>query len=278
MRGNIFHNLRNAWIATFFALLFSLAVAASQHHVRDTALTTCRPASFVPSENDTSVPRRFGFLLYRATDPLDFLGPSEVLFTLGRLAHVDFYYIVAESFVIVSTELVPPATKAYNSTIWTSVAPTHTYDDPPIDLDALVVPGGPGARAPSNVTLDLCGTRPNLKYFVNVYTGTVIAAEAGLLDGRRATTNRAAWLTATAAGPSTTWVGDEKWVVDGNVWTSSGVAAGIDAMVTFIARFWGEQLIARTLQLMADIPTRSTALCHVAERDLQVAINSIAIH
>ena len=70
----------------------------------------------------------------------------------------------------------------------------------------------------------------------------MVAARSGILDGRRATTNRAAWITATATGPNTTWVGDERWVVDGNVWTSSGVSAGIDAMVAFLACFYGEDL------------------------------------
>ncbi|KAF7311969.1 DJ-1 protein/PfpI family protein [Mycena indigotica] len=232
-------------LSTFLPFLaaFSGALAAN-------APTTCRPASFIPDADDNTVPRRFGFLLYRATDPLDFLGPSEVLFTLGRFAHVDLFYI-AETLDLVSTELVPPATNPYNSTVWTTIAPTHTYDNPPPGLDVLVIPGGPGARAPTPATLDFVRkTYPNLDYFMTVCTGAMIAARAGVLEGKNATTNRAAWLAVKATGPNTNWIGDERWVVDGNIWTSSGVAAGIDAMVAFIACFWGETLTNKTLLAM----------------------------
>jgi putative intracellular protease/amidase len=46
------------------------------------------------------------------------------------------------------------------------------------------------------------------------------------LSGRRATTNKARWDWVTEFGSNITWVPSARWVEDGNVWTSSGVAAG----------------------------------------------------
>lgn len=44
------------------------------------------------------------------------------------------------------------------------------------------------------------------------------------------------------------WVGKARWVVDGNIWTSSGVSAGIDLIYAWIAEVWGEE----TASLIAD--------------------------
>ena len=64
---------------------------------------------------------------------------------------------------------------------------------------------------------------------LTVCTGAGLAARAGLLDGKKATTNKAAWDWATSQGQATAWQKEARWVEDGNVWTSAGVTAG---------RFW----------------------------------------
>jgi transcriptional regulator GlxA family with amidase domain len=73
-----------------------------------------------------------------------------------------------------------------------------------------------------------------LQYLITVCTGAGIAARAGVLDGKHATTNKRAWAETTALGPKVKWVAQARWVTDGNIWTSSGVAAGTDAMIAFI--------------------------------------------
>lgn len=49
-----------------------------------------------------------------------------------------------------------------------------------------------------------------------------------------------------ALGPKTKWVAKARWVVDGNVWTSSGVTAGMDLMNAFVGKVWGES-VAKTI-------------------------------
>lgn len=114
---------------------------------------------------------------------------------------------------------------AQNSSFWFSVNPTHTYDNPPEDIEVLLVPGGPGVTL-GNTTSAVDYVRkvyPKLRYLITTCTGAGIAAQAGVLDGRRATTNKSAWANITAMGPDVLWVSPARWVVDGNIWSASGV-------------------------------------------------------
>lgn len=65
-----------------------------------------------------------------------------------------------------------------------------------------------------------------LEYLLSVCTGSQTLALSGVLDGKRATTNKAAWSAVTSLNSKVNWVPSARWVVDGNIWTSSGVAAG----------------------------------------------------
>lgn len=128
-----------------------------------------------------------------------------------------------------------------------SLNPTHTFDTAPNDLDVLLVPGGAAARA-GTLTAEIDYVRktyPGLQYLITVCTGAGIAAKAGVLDGKRATTNKAAWATITAMGPGVEWTSPARWVVDGNVWTSSGVTSGIDLIFAFIESVYGEEYAHR---------------------------------
>ena len=69
----------------------------------------------------------------------------------------------------------------------------------------------------------------------------MLAAKAGVLDGRRATANKASWNETVALGPNVEWVPTARWVVDGKVWTSSGVSAGIDLTLAFIEHIYGSE-------------------------------------
>ena len=66
---------------------------------------------------------------------------------------------------------------------------------------------------------------PRVKYLVTICTGGSIAARAEILGGKRATTNKAAWKEVTPLGPEVDWVSPARRVVDGNIWSSSGVVA-----------------------------------------------------
>ena len=80
----------------------------------------------------------------------------------------------------------------------------------------------------------------------SVCTGAFLLAQAGLLDGRRATTNKRAFEWATFHGPNVDWVKQARWVEDGKYFTSSGVSAGMDMALTVIAQQFGWEAAERT--------------------------------
>ena len=159
--------------------------------------------------------------------------------------------LISSNLDPVSTKPRSPSMNPKNSTFFQSVVPTHTLEDAP-DLDVLIVPGGLGTRAPDlNTTIDyITATYPKLQYFLSVCTGAGLAARAGVLDGKRATTNKASWAGTIALGPKVKWVSRARWTVDGNVWTSSGISAGIDMTLAFIADIYGDDVATRLANSM----------------------------
>lgn len=125
-----------------------------------------------------------------------------------------------------------------------SIVPTNTFSNPPNSLDVLFVPGGAGTRLPQpqldSVINFINTTYPSLQYLVTVCTGASLAARAGVLDGRNATTNKKAFQWVASLGPNVNWVPRARWVVDGNVYTTSGVSAGIDGTFGFLSDVYGE--------------------------------------
>jgi transcriptional regulator GlxA family with amidase domain len=83
---------------------------------------------------------------------------------------------------------------------------------------------------------------PETELAMTVCTGTSLFARAGVLDGRRATTNKLAFHWVAEQGPKVNWVKEARWVEDGKFFTSSGVSAGIDMSLAAISRMAGEQI------------------------------------
>jgi transcriptional regulator GlxA family with amidase domain len=72
-----------------------------------------------------------------------------------------------------------------------------------------------------------------------VCTGTAILARTGVLDGKRATTNKRAFRWVVEQGPKVNWAREARWVEDGKFATSSGVSAGIDMSLAVMSRLYG---------------------------------------
>jgi transcriptional regulator GlxA family with amidase domain len=135
---------------------------------------------------------------------------------------------------------------------------THTFATAP-PLDVILVPGGIGDFAvvgDNNTEIEdfLKERYGELDYLLSVCTGAVSLARAGLLKNRRATTNKKAWSWVTQFGSNVSWVPTARWVEDGNVWTSSGVGAGIDMMYAFLRHVYGPETIDEIINRIEYVP------------------------
>lgn len=109
--------------------------------------------------------------------------------------------------------------------------PTHTYDNAPRDLDILLVGGPPLSSRPEGslrYIKEVCEDKKE-KAVMSTCVGGLWMADAGVLKGIKATTNRGALTAARQFHPNVDWV-DQRWVVthSGHLdfWTSGGAGAG----------------------------------------------------
>jgi transcriptional regulator GlxA family with amidase domain len=178
------------------------------------------------SENQT---RRLGALLYPGFELLDTFGPLEMF---GNMPGMIDIVTVAEQQGPVRSGQGPSAIADYGFA-----------DCPPLDL--LLIPGGAGTRTEVNnpVMIDWLRRRvPEIATVMTVCSGTALLARTGLLDGRRATTNKMFFHEVAESGPQVEWVREARWVEDGKFATSSGVSAGIDMALAVIAKLIGPQV------------------------------------
>jgi putative intracellular protease/amidase len=126
-----------------------------------------------------------------------------------------------------------------------STVATHTFANAPA-LDVILVPGGLGNVAleqANNTTIQkfLNNRIDMVNHVLSVCTGSVELARAGLLKGKRATTNKGFWnwVVDPKHGEGINWVPSARWTEDGKIWTASGVAAGMDMTYAFLKMMYG---------------------------------------
>jgi len=130
-------------------------------------------------------------------------------------------------------------------------------------LDLILLPGGFGTmrELENPVMLNFLRRRSaSAEVTMSVCTGSAILARAGLLDGRRATSNKAVLRVGAGQGPAVEWVEEARWVEDGPFATSSGVSAGTDMALAWSARLYGKETGARS-------PTPRSTNAHDSTRD-----------
>lgn len=127
-------------------------------------------------------------------------------------------------------------------------------------LDTLVVAGGLGTRAAlrdAGLVRFLRSAPRRARRTASVCTGAFLLAEAGLLDGRRATTHWASCADLAAQYPKLRVEPDPIFVRDGRIWTSAGVTAGMDLALALVEADHGREValaVARELVLFLKRP------------------------
>ena len=165
----------------------------------------------------------FWFLLFDRFESLDLFGPVEIF---GRVPGAELHYISMDGGTVTSAQ--------------SAQIETEKAGDLPAG-SVLLVPGGMGTRALVKDGAFLARLKKlaeSADYVLSVCTGSALLAAAGLLFGKRATSNKFAFEWVKSTGDAN-WAEKARWVRDGKYYTSSGVSAGIDMALGFVADRWG---------------------------------------
>ena len=172
---------------------------------------------------------RIAIAVFDGAEELDFVGPWEVL-----SAWRDHGSAGVDVEVVLVGESTAPVTCAKGM----RVIP-HTSWDELDDVDVLVYPGGRGTRAQlgdETIRARLRRLRQDGTLMTSVCTGALVYADAGLLDGRPATTYWSAFDKLLQLGHDIEPKPDARFVDDGDVVTAAGVSAGIDMALHLVGR------------------------------------------
>src|SRR5436190_2933520 len=127
-------------------------------------------------------------------------------------------------------------------------------------ITTLLVAGGEGVEAAARCdkTLDFVRTMAKRgARLASVCSGAYILAEAGLLDGRRATTHWRRTRHFLSSYPKVKLEADQIFVRDGNIWSSAGITAGIDLALAMAAEDYGDEVAQKTARQLVLYNRRS---------------------
>jgi len=177
---------------------------------------------------DSKSCKTLGAIVYPEFELLDLYGPLEMFGSLGDACKI---VTVSDQPGLVASSQGPQTHAEF------------AYADcPPLDL--VLLPGGWGtpAQLENAGLIDFLQRRSaTAQYTMSVCSGSAILARAGLLDGRRATSNKQLFQLAMMQSDKVDWVEQARWVEDGAWVTASGVSAGIDMALAVIALLYDEQ-------------------------------------
>ena len=117
-------------------------------------------------------------------------------------------------------------------------------------FDTVIVVGGDAIieQAPEGVLKYLRRRVDTTRRMASICSGAFVLAQAGLLDGRRATTHWAYARELQARFPLIKVEEDRIYVVDGSIWTSAGMTAGIDLALAMVEKDHGAELARSVAQ------------------------------
>jgi transcriptional regulator GlxA family with amidase domain len=184
------------------------------------------------------MPRAIGFLVYPGFQLLDATGPIAAFEIAGRFSPGAYTL----HFLSLRGEPTP-------SSSGVTIHTTALADAP--RLDTLLISGGDGVKVPATCPETLAFVREagrTARRVASVCSGAYVLAEAGLLDGKRATTHWSRTKDFQRRYPGVKLEPDRIWIQDGAVWSSAGITAGIDLSLALIGADEGEAVARRTAQ------------------------------
>jgi transcriptional regulator GlxA family with amidase domain len=194
--------------------------------------------------------RRIVIVAFPGIQTLDVVGPAEVFSMADRLANGGEYAV----------EVVASSTDALGTSSGLQLVPHRSFAGVRGPIDTLMVAGGVGvvdAMCDDRLLRWIRSGAARARRIASVCNGAFLLAEAGLLDGRRATTHWAACAELQRRHPEVEVEDAPIFVRDGDVYTSAGVTAGIDLALALVEDDLGAAIardVARWLVLFLRRP------------------------
>lgn len=160
-------------------------------------------------------------LLFDDFETLDLFGPVEIFGSLPEYFRLQFASIMGG--IIYNDHGVAIKTISVASLEYST--------------DILLIVGGIGTRQVVNdnkFLQTLITLSNNADWVLSVCTGSALLAKAGILDGKRATSNKQAWSWVISQSNKVNWIEQARWVIDDKFYTSAGVSAGMDMALGFV--------------------------------------------
>jgi len=195
---------------------------------------------------------KIGIFIFKNVEILDFTGPYEVFSSARETSKILSKKNINEIYKKPSPFKVFTISSK-NKNIITSggmkVICDYNFLDAP-NFDILLVPGGKGTRNLLNnqLVLSWLKEKQKSKLIMSVCTGSLLLGAAGLLKNQKATTHWSALQLLKKISPSTSIV-RKRYVID-KVFSSSGVASGIDLSLKVVEIFYGKTVAKNTAKYM----------------------------
>lgn len=207
-------------------------------------------------------------VVYEQLQALDLVGPAEVFDMANRLGgHREYALTVAATRAGIVT-----TASGMGFHVDTALKDVATRSD------TVVVVGGPGtagALGDAELISQVARLARRARRVASVCSGAFVLAEAGLLDGRRATTHWAECRRLALRYPQVVVDPEPIYVRDGDVYTSAGVTAGMDLALALVEDDLGRDAalaVARHLVMFLHRPANQSQFSaqlasQLAERD-----------
>jgi len=181
--------------------------------------------------------RKIGLIVFPAFSPINLAATSVFEAANWKVKSAAYdVTLLSEHGGLVATSL--------GSQIQTSSFKRRTFD-------TLIIAGGIAApKATPGLVSYLRSAVHRTRRIASICTGALVLAEAGLLDGRRATTHWHFARTMQQRYPKIAVEEDRIFIIDGPIWTSAGMSAGVDLVLALVEKDLGAEIAHAVAKLL----------------------------
>jgi len=186
------------------------------------------------SKREITGPVNVAVVMTEGATVIDFAGPWEVFQDVDHSPGFHLYTVGD------STEMI-------RATAGLQIVPSYTYATAP--PPRIVVAGAQSGRSPELLEW-LRRVSKTADLMMSVCTGAFLYGAAGLLDGLSATTHHDFYDEFARRFPKVKLVRNRRFVESERVITAGGLTSGIDCALHVVARYFGDDVAARTAEYM----------------------------